>query len=71
VSEGTSSRSTFAQLAELPLTIDSYELEGLRAEVSSEFERKSTVIRMRGGGHEGLGEDVTYDAVDHEVLQAA
>jgi L-alanine-DL-glutamate epimerase-like enolase superfamily enzyme len=71
VSAGGGSPSTFAQLAELPLTIESYELEGLRAEVSSEFERKSTVIRMRGGGHEGLGEDVTYDALDHEVLQSA
>jgi L-alanine-DL-glutamate epimerase-like enolase superfamily enzyme len=38
--------------------------------VSSEFERKSTVIRLRGTGSEGLGEDVTYDAVDHEILQA-
>jgi L-alanine-DL-glutamate epimerase-like enolase superfamily enzyme len=63
--------STYGAIAELPLVIDSYELEGLRAEVSSDFERKTTVIRMRGGGEEGLGEDVTYDAVDHEVLQAA
>ncbi len=63
--------STFAQLAQLPLAIDSYELEGLRAEVSSDFERKSTVIRLHGGGHEGVGEDVTYDAIDHDVLQAA
>jgi L-alanine-DL-glutamate epimerase-like enolase superfamily enzyme len=39
--------------------------------VSSEFERKSTVIHLRGGGEEGVGEDVTYEAVDHEVLQAA
>jgi L-alanine-DL-glutamate epimerase-like enolase superfamily enzyme len=39
--------------------------------VSSEFERKSTVIRLRGAGEEGLGEDVTYDAVDQEILQAA
>jgi L-alanine-DL-glutamate epimerase-like enolase superfamily enzyme len=63
--------STYGAIAELPLVIDSYELEGLRAEVSSDFERRTTVIRMRGGGEEGLGEDVTYDAVDHEVLQAA
>jgi L-alanine-DL-glutamate epimerase-like enolase superfamily enzyme len=62
---------TYELLAQLPLTIDSYELEGLHAAVSSEFERKSTVIRMRGGGEEGLGEDVTYDALDHEILQAA
>ena len=66
-----SGTSTYELLAELPLTIDSYELEGLEAKVSSEFERKSTVIRMRGAGEEGLGEDVTYDAVDHDILQAA
>lgn len=62
---------TWERLAELPLQLDSYELEGLQALVSSEFERKSTVIRMYGDGHEGAGEDVTYDAVDHDVLQAA
>ena len=67
----TVASSTYAALAGLPLSIDSYELEGLRAEVSSEFERKSTVIHMHGGGEEGVGEDVTYDAVDHDILQAA
>ena len=55
----------------MPLQIDSYELEPLHALVSSEFERKSTVIHLAGASEEGLGEDVTYDAVDHEILQAA
>ncbi len=63
--------SAFARLAELPLEIDGYALEPLQASVSSEFERKSTVIHLRGGDSEGLGEDVTYDAVDQEILQAA
>jgi L-alanine-DL-glutamate epimerase-like enolase superfamily enzyme len=63
--------STWELLAELPVEIDDYSLEGLQAAVSSEFVRKSTVIHLRGGGQEGLGEDVTYDAVDHEILQAA
>ncbi len=62
---------TWERLAELALEIDSYELEPLQALVSSEFERKSTVIHMQGAGHEGVGEDVTYDAIDHEILQAA
>src|SRR6202035_841201 len=35
------------------------------------FERKSTLIHLRGDGEEGIGEDVTYDAVDHEIFQAA
>jgi L-alanine-DL-glutamate epimerase-like enolase superfamily enzyme len=67
---GTQS-STWERLAGLPLRIDSYALEPLQAVVSSEFERKSTVIHLTGAGEVGLGEDVTYDAVDHEVLQAA
>jgi L-alanine-DL-glutamate epimerase-like enolase superfamily enzyme len=62
--------STWERLAELPLEIEDYSLQPLRALVSSEFERASTVIRLRGAGAEGLGEDVTYDAVDHEILQA-
>jgi L-alanine-DL-glutamate epimerase-like enolase superfamily enzyme len=63
--------NTWELLADLPLRIDGYTLEPLQALVSSEFERKSTVIRLAGDGEEGLGEDVTYDAVDHEILQAA
>jgi L-alanine-DL-glutamate epimerase-like enolase superfamily enzyme len=63
--------STWERVAGLPLDVDGYALEPLQALVSSEFDRKSTVLRISGGGHEGLGEDVTYDAVDHEILQAA
>jgi L-alanine-DL-glutamate epimerase-like enolase superfamily enzyme len=63
--------STWERVATLPLQVEAYELEPLQALVSSEFERKSTVIRMDGAGHEGLGEDVTYDAVDHDILRAA
>lgn len=63
--------STWDELAGLELEIEDYALEPLQATVSSEFERKSTVIHLRGGGEEGVGEDVTYDAVDHQILQAA
>ena len=63
--------STWETLAGLELEIEEYALEPLQATVSSEFERKSTVIRLRGAGDEGIGEDVTYDAVDHDILQAA
>jgi L-alanine-DL-glutamate epimerase-like enolase superfamily enzyme len=62
--------STWERLAELPVEIDGYSLEPLQATVSSDFERKSTIIRMRGAEEEGLGEDVTYDVLDHEILQA-
>jgi L-alanine-DL-glutamate epimerase-like enolase superfamily enzyme len=63
--------TTFSKLSALPITIDSYSLEPLEQDVSSDFTRLSTVIRMRGGGHEGVGEDVTYDALDHVALQDA
>jgi hypothetical protein len=63
--------STWERVAGLPVEIDDYSLEPLQENVSSDFERKSTIIRLRGAGEEGLGEDVTYDAVDHEILQAA
>jgi L-alanine-DL-glutamate epimerase-like enolase superfamily enzyme len=63
--------SAWETLAELALEIEGYALDALQENVSSEFVRKTTVIRLRGGGQEGLGEDVTYDAVDHEIAQAA
>jgi len=63
--------STFDLLVDLPLQIDDYRLEGLRAHVSSGFERLSTVVRLRGGGVEGIGEDVVYDAADQTALQEA
>jgi hypothetical protein len=62
--------STFDALADLPLVIDGYGLEGLELQTPG-FERLSTVIHLEGGGEEGLGEDVTYDAVDHVALQDA
>jgi hypothetical protein len=63
--------STFDLLAGLELEIDGYSLEGLRAEVSSGFERLSTVVHLHGGGVEGVGEDVVYDAEDQVALQEA
>ena len=63
--------STFDALAGLPLEVDGYSLEGLKAQVSSGFERLSTVVHLRGPGAEGVGEDVVYDAVDHIALQEA
>jgi len=39
--------------------------------VSSGFERLSTIVHLRGGGLEGVGEDVVYDTEDHVALQQA
>lgn len=63
--------STYARIADLPLEIESYELEPLERDVSSDFTRLSTVVRLHGGGHDGVGEDVTYEALDHIALQDA
>jgi L-alanine-DL-glutamate epimerase-like enolase superfamily enzyme len=61
--------STYERVADLPLTIDDYTLDGLTRTVSSGFERVTTVITLRGGGEEGIGEDVTYEGDDHRRQQ--
>jgi hypothetical protein len=55
---------SFAALADLPLTIESYSLELMRRQASPEWERLTTVIHLHGHGAEGLGEDVTYQNDD-------
>ncbi len=60
----------YARVADLPVRIDTYTLEGLALE-SGQFVRKTTVVRLQGGGHEGVGEDVTYVAEEQEAQQAA
>lgn len=59
--------SDWDRLRDLELTIDDYTLERREEDVSSAFTRVTTVIRLRGGGHEGVGEDVVYDAEDHDA----
>ena len=41
--------ATYDRLAELPIQIEGYSLEGLERQVTSEFSRLSTLIRMHGG----------------------
>ncbi len=55
---------------DLPLQIDDYALEGLELQARSDFLRKTTVVHLRGGGVEGIGEDVTYHADEHDRQQA-
>ena len=62
--------ATFDALADLPLEVDGYELEGLEFK-TGEFERLSTVIRIEGAGEVGLGEDVTYEPLEHVALRDA
>jgi L-alanine-DL-glutamate epimerase-like enolase superfamily enzyme len=57
----------FAAVRHLPLRIDEAGTETLSLEISPEFTRKTTVVELRGGGHQGLGEDVTYSPVEHDA----
>ncbi|HSJ18916.1 MAG TPA: hypothetical protein VK920_12560 [Solirubrobacterales bacterium] len=56
--------SDFARLAELPIQVESYELED-RDRQYGDFTRPSTIVHLRGGGEESVGEDVVYDELDH------
>ena len=55
------SESAWASVRALPLRVDSYALDGLWIEPRAGFLRRTTIVRLRAGGEEGLGEDVTYD----------
>jgi L-alanine-DL-glutamate epimerase-like enolase superfamily enzyme len=55
---------------DLPLRVDGYGLDPHELVVRSDFTRKTTVVRLTGGDHEGLGEDVTYDSGAQEAQQA-
>ncbi len=61
----------FDRIADLPLEVESYELEGLESDLSPEFTRLTTVVRLRGGGEEGIGEDVTYEGLDQIAFRDA
>jgi len=53
-------------LSGLSLEIDDVGLGRHELEVAPEFRRVTTIVQLRGGGVEGLGEDVTYLADLHE-----
>jgi len=61
----------YDRVADLPLTVEGYDLSRLEGETSSDFTRVSTAFALRGPGATGRGEDVTYDTPDHEALQEA
>jgi hypothetical protein len=60
---------SYDRIADLPLEIDTLGLEGRRLDLGG-FIRKTTLIHLTGAGKVGVGEDVVYDARDHEVLEA-
>jgi hypothetical protein len=51
---------------DLTVEIDLLETEPLSRAISTEFTRRTTIVRLRGGGAEGLGEDVTYSPDEHD-----
>jgi L-alanine-DL-glutamate epimerase-like enolase superfamily enzyme len=61
--------SLYDRVAGLPVEIDGSSLERLELPVSSGFTRVTTVVRLRGGGEEGVGEDVTYSAEHQDAFQ--
>src|SRR5438045_8808418 len=63
--------SLWKRFAELPVEVEGYELERLEKPVTRGFTRVTTVVRLRGGGEEGLGEDVTWYTEAHDREQAA
>jgi hypothetical protein len=63
--------STYERVAELPVEIDSYALEGLSIKVSPDFERLTTVVQVFSDGLAGNGEDITYEGLDAIALQDA
>src|SRR3954454_25204426 len=55
---------TYARVARLPLVIEHCELRPLVRDTSSGFTKVSIVVRLSGGGHDGEGEDITWDQID-------
>ena len=68
--EATAAPGTFDLVADLPVRVDAYELEGLE-QATPAFVRASTVVHLRGAGEEGVGEDVTYEPDEQARFQAA
>ena len=62
--------SLYDTVRDLPLAVERYDLELRSLDVSSGFTRKTTTVRMAGAGEEGFGEDVTYDAAEHDAQVA-
>ncbi|MCS7007141.1 MAG: hypothetical protein RMM28_04720 [Thermoleophilia bacterium] len=62
--------TTYDLVRDLPLEVEGYALAGLELQARPDFLRKTTVVRLTGAGEEGIGEDVTYAAAEHDRLQA-
>ena len=63
--------TTYDSVADLLVRIDDVSLTRRERDTSSGFTRVTTEIALSGCGETGRGEDVTYDAEDHEGFDAA
>lgn len=62
--------NTWDRLKGLPLSVESYSLEGLELQTNSGWTRRTTVVSLHGSGATGRGEDVIYDGETQAALQA-
>jgi hypothetical protein len=58
----------FERIADLPVAIERYDLETKERDTSSGFTRQTTVVTLAGESETGRGEDVTYEAAEHDRL---
>lgn len=56
----------YPHIAEIELRIDGYRIERRSVDVSTGFARVTTTVILEGGGARGEGEDVGYEAEDHD-----
>ena len=61
----------WTSLKDLPLRIDRYELERRSAAMAYGHERVTTLVRLLGGGEQGLGEDVSPFEGEDNTLHVA
>jgi len=59
--------SLFERVADLPISLDDQDT-GINERETVAFTRKTTTVMLGGDGETGLGEDVTYEADEHDAL---
>ena len=60
--------SLWPRLAELPLVVEACAYDRLHALLAYDFDRITTVVRLVGGGGDGMGEDVSVFKEDGTTL---
>jgi L-alanine-DL-glutamate epimerase-like enolase superfamily enzyme len=64
------SGSLYAKISALPLEISRVRLEPLSMETAAGWRRCTTLVRLEGGGLEGVGEDVDYREANHQAFRS-